>query len=79
MIAYRLEHFMSYTTKLTEPELIGPVPEGIRVNIYVTGGEISGPKLSGKLRPVRADWLTIRRDGWGYLTYVRRWRPQRAP
>jgi hypothetical protein len=63
MIEYRLEHIMSYTAKLTEPEVIGPLPEGIRVNICVTGGEISGPRLSGKLRPVGADWLTIRRDG----------------
>jgi hypothetical protein len=50
MIEYRLEHIMSYTAKLSEPEMISPVPEGIRVNIYVTGG---------------ADWLTIRRDGIG--------------
>jgi hypothetical protein len=67
MIESRLEHIMSYTAKLTEPEVIGPLPGGIRVNIYVTGGEISGPKLSGKLRPVGADWLTIRRDGIGIL------------
>jgi Protein of unknown function (DUF3237) len=58
---------MSYTAKLTEPEVIGPLPEGIRINIYVAGGEISGPKLSGKRRPVGADWLTIRRDGIGVL------------
>jgi len=67
MIEYRLEHIMSYTAKLSDPEVIGPVPEGIRVNIYVTGGEISGPKLLGKFRPVGADWLTIRRDGIGIL------------
>jgi Protein of unknown function (DUF3237) len=67
MIEYRLEHVMSYTAQLSEPELIGPVAEGIRVNIYVTGGKISGPKLSGKFRPVGADWLTIRRDGIGIL------------
>jgi Protein of unknown function (DUF3237) len=64
MIEHRLEHIMSYTAKLSDPEVIGPVPEGIRVNIYVTGGEISGPKLSGKSRSVGADWLTIRRDGY---------------
>jgi hypothetical protein len=29
--------------------------------------EISGPRLSGKLRPVGADWLTILRDGIGIL------------
>jgi len=32
MIEYRLEHIMSYTAKLSEPKVMGPVPEGIRVN-----------------------------------------------
>jgi hypothetical protein len=67
MIEYRLEHIMSYTATLTEPEVIGPLPEGLRVNIYVTGGEVVGPKVSGKIRPGGADWLTIRRDGIGIL------------
>ncbi|MGE5445285.1 MAG: DUF3237 domain-containing protein [Ignavibacteriales bacterium] len=38
-------------------------PEGFRSIFYITGGEVSGPKLRGKLRPVRADWFTIRTDG----------------
>ena len=64
MIEYRLEHILSFTAQLTsQPEVIGPVPEGIRVNSYVTGGAITGPKVFGKLRPVGADWLTVRRDG----------------
>ena len=67
MIDYRLEHIMSYTAQLTQPEVIGPVPEGIRVNFYVTGGSITGPSVSGKLRPVGADWLTLRRDGTAAL------------
>ena len=49
------------------PEVIGPVPEGIRANFYVTGGEISGPKLRGTIRPVGGDWLTVRTDGMGIL------------
>jgi len=49
------------------PEVIGPVPEGIRANFYVTGGEISGPKITGTILPVGADWLVIRRDGVGIL------------
>jgi hypothetical protein len=67
MIEYRLEHIASYTATLREPEVIGPLPEGLRVNRYVTGGEVVGPKLSGKIRPVGGDWLTIRRDGIGIL------------
>jgi hypothetical protein len=67
VINYNLEHLFSYTVILDEPEVIGPVAEGIRVNLHFTGGEINGPKVYGKLRPVGADWLTIRTDGVGIL------------
>lgn len=68
MIDYRLEHIFSYTGTLTNPpEIIGPMPEGIRVNFYTAGGEITGPKLRGKIRPVGGDWLTVRRDGVAIL------------
>ncbi|MGH8456879.1 MAG: DUF3237 domain-containing protein [Stenotrophobium sp.] len=64
MFPYQLEHIYSYRAQLVAPpEVIGPVPEGIRANFYVAGGEITGPKLRGKLRPVGADWGTIRSDG----------------
>ena len=45
------------------PEVIGEVPEGIRLNFYLTGGSISGERLNGRLEPVGADWLLLRRDG----------------
>ncbi|MES1945529.1 hypothetical protein PC39_15479 [Salinisphaera sp. PC39] len=65
---YRLEHVTSYSATLeSPPEVIGPLPEGIRVNFYVTGGKAEGPRLNGRLRPVGGDWLTIRRDGVGVL------------
>ena len=63
MFDYRLEHIMSFTAKLGERELIGPVPGGMRVNVHVSGGEVTGPRVSGKLRSVGGDWLTIRPDG----------------
>lgn len=64
---YRLEHLMSYTATLGAPEIIGPVPEGVRANLYVTGGEVTGPKLFGKFRPVGGDWLTLGTDGIAVL------------
>jgi hypothetical protein len=68
MFKYRLEHIFSYLVTLKDPpEIIGPVPEGIRANFYVTGGEISGPRLRGTIRPVGGDWLTVRTDGMGIL------------
>lgn len=62
------EYLCSYTASLKNPpEVIGPVPGGLRVNFYVTGGEVTGPKLQGTLRPVGGDWLTVREDGIGIL------------
>jgi Protein of unknown function (DUF3237) len=63
----RLELVCSYTATLQPPEVIGPVAEGIRVNFYVTGGQLEGPGIKGKVRPVGGDWLTVRPDGVGVL------------
>ena len=52
MIDYKLENICSYTALLAAArEVIGPVPEGIKANFYVTG----------------SDWLTLRRDGVALL------------
>ena len=67
MFDYRLEHIMSLTARLGDREVIGPVPGGLRVNVHVTGGEVTGPQVSGRLRSVGGDWLTIRRDGIAVL------------
>jgi len=65
---YELEHICSIKATLKNPpEVIGPTPEGLRLNVYITGGEVWGPRLNGRLRPVGADWLTIRSDGVGVL------------
>ena len=68
MYDYTMEHIYSCTVTLQNPpEAIGPTPEGLRLNVYITGGEVTGPRLNGKLLPVGADWLTIREDGVGVL------------
>jgi len=69
LLAYRVEHVLSFTGKIPrEPEIIGPVPEGIRVNFYNLGGEFRGPRLHGKLREgAGGDWYTVRRDGMGLV------------
>jgi Protein of unknown function (DUF3237) len=43
------------------------VAEGLRVNFYCQGGEVTGPKLQGRCRSVGGDWLTIRTDGVAIL------------
>jgi len=57
MFDYKLEHLVSHTAQLAAPpEVIGPVPEGIRTNVYVNGGEAAGPVIKGRLRPAGGDW-----------------------
>ena len=67
MIDYRLEHILSYQCTLADPEIIGPLPEGIRVNFYTAQGEFAGPRLTGKVRTVGGDWVTVRQDGVALL------------
>lgn len=56
-----------HATLRAPPEVIGPVPQGIRVNFHITGGRVEGPRLRGTLRPVGADFFTLRSDGVGEL------------
>jgi hypothetical protein len=65
--AYQMEHVFSYDAQLRAPEVIGPVGTGIRINFHVEGGEIRGPRLSGRVLPVGADWLTLQHDGIAVL------------
>lgn len=68
MIDHKLEHIFSYTGRLANPpELIGAMPEGIRVNFYSSGGEITGANIRGKIRAVGGDWVTVRKDGMALL------------
>ena len=66
-IKYSLDYLLSYNATLDPPEIIGPTPDGLRLNIYITGGEVSGPKIQGKILPVGGDWFTLRPDGIGVL------------
>ena len=63
----QLEHICSFWAVLSAPEVIGPLAEGLRINVYVTGGEVTGPKVRGRLRTVGGDWLSLRPDGIGLL------------
>ena len=64
----KLEYLFSFSFGLKlPPEVIGPVPEGIRANFYLTGGSVEGPRLKGKVLPVGADYLLLRKDGVAVL------------
>ena len=42
---------------------VGHVAKGTRRFVPIAGGEVSGPKLNGKVLPGGGDWQTIRDDG----------------
>jgi hypothetical protein len=70
MIKHELkaEHLFSMHAILHTPaEIIGPVPDGIRVTFYISGGTVDGPALKGRVKPVGADYFTVRPDGMGVL------------
>lgn len=41
----------------------GPGPLGQRQHIPIEGGEVSGPRLQGRIRPGGSDWALVRADG----------------
>ena len=63
MHEYRAEHLFSYRIDIAAPEVIGPSPADVRFNFPITGGEISGPRLSGKVRSGGTDFASLRADG----------------
>jgi hypothetical protein len=66
---FSLEYLASVRIPLEKPEIIGPTPEGIRINWYwyPSEGVVTGPKLNAKVRLLGGDWMTIRRDGIGVM------------
>ena len=64
---FETEFLCDIEADLSEPELIGQVPEGTRTNFYIEGGTFEGPNIRGKVLPVGADWLVMRSDGVGQL------------
>jgi len=68
MLHYSLEHVVTFTGQGGKPpELIGPLPEGVRINFSNTGGHFAGPRMRGKLRDFGGDWMTVRTDGVALL------------
>jgi hypothetical protein len=63
MLSYRSEHQFSYQVSVTPPDVIGPCPSDIRLNFGLTGGEVKGPRLNGRVRPGGGDFATLRSDG----------------
>jgi truncated hemoglobin YjbI len=44
-------------------ELVGAMPDGLRINWHVKEGTFAGPGLDAVILPGAADWMHIRKDG----------------
>ena len=63
----RLEPICNARIAVAAPRSLGRVAGGERRIVDITGGEVSGPKLTGRILPGGADWQVIRDDGTAVL------------
>lgn len=62
-VAPRLELITRVRATLAEPLELGQTPWGRRRVIGITGGEVDGPLLRGKVLPGGADWQIVHEGG----------------
>jgi Protein of unknown function (DUF3237) len=55
--------FLWAGTVAIRKEVIGAMPDGLRINWHVTEGRFAGPRFEGVVLPGGANWLRIRKDG----------------
>ncbi|MEE4360872.1 MAG: DUF3237 domain-containing protein [Pseudomonadales bacterium] len=55
--------FLCELTATLDNVPVGPTPEGTRILAYVTGGSVTGERLSGRLLPGGGDFALIMADG----------------
>ena len=59
-----LDFFAALTVNL-RAEILGPTPDGYRINFYVKDGRVIGPRIDAVVEPEGGDWMSIRPDGIG--------------
>jgi hypothetical protein len=67
MTDVKTEFVCDAVVDLAEPLMVGPTPHGTRIIVYLTGGSVKGPDISGEVLPGGGDWLLMRPDGAGEL------------
>ncbi len=55
------------TIQVAAPITIGHTSAGLRRIVAITGGEVHGPRLNGRILPAGADFQTIQPDGFSRL------------
>ncbi len=48
-------------------EVVGVMPDGLRINWHVIEGSFVGPGIEAIMLPGAADWARIRKDGVGIV------------
>jgi Protein of unknown function (DUF3237) len=61
--APRLEHVCDLAVEVGKPLTTGPMQLGERRLIPITGGSVTGPRLSGRILPEGSDVQILRADG----------------
>lgn len=59
----KLEFIFAAQVSVDSPLDLGDVGKGGRRIVPITGGEFSGPRMSGEVLPGGADWQILRNDG----------------
>jgi hypothetical protein len=58
-----LEHVCDIAVRVAAPLAIGDTGAGVRRVVDILGGDVTGPRLSGRIRPGGADFQIIGADG----------------
>jgi len=66
-VAPRLEHAFDLAVRVAQPLAIGEIGTGVRRVVDILGGDVTGPLLTGRIRPGGADFQIIRPDGLAEL------------
>jgi len=61
--ALSTEHVFDIRALIGEPRSGAAGRLGQRLHIPITGGEVRGPRLTGRILPGGSDWVLCRRDG----------------
>jgi hypothetical protein len=59
--------FLGLITATVRKEIVGPTPDGLRIDWHVKEGTFVGPGLDAVVLPGATDWMRIREDGVGIV------------
>lgn len=62
-----LDYAFTITAQIARPRSAGAGPSGERLHIPITGGSVTGPRLSGHVLPGGSDWPVITADGHSHI------------